>query len=103
MAANAAGGDKLWSLWRPLVAVGSLLAFGFEYGHRYLEKLAELKSKQLVLDSLKEASKNKDEQIAHLEAAWKSEVARREAEAASKAEEALKAAEAKRWFSWIHR
>ncbi|CAO2176691.1 unnamed protein product [Urochloa humidicola] len=105
MATVAARGDRLWKC---LVAGGSILVCTFEYGHFYLEKEAELKTKRMLLNLLKKQSMEKDMEIAHIEAAWEAEMAQREAQLAKEAaakrekEEAVqreKEAAQKRWFS----
>ncbi|CAO2176693.1 unnamed protein product, partial [Urochloa humidicola] len=84
---------------KAFVAAGSMLVFSLEAGRVYLEQKAEIKTKRMEVDHLKEELKIKDREIACLEA-WMDEQARCPLKTEKARLGALKAEEAQRWYSW---
>ncbi|CAO2165579.1 unnamed protein product, partial [Urochloa humidicola] len=86
--------------WKAIAAAGGMLVFSSKAVQVYLEQEAEIKTKSMQVDILKEESRVKDQELAILEA-WMAEQARGQALKAEKARlGALKAEEARGWFPW---
>ncbi|CAO1948347.1 unnamed protein product [Urochloa humidicola] len=86
--------------WKAIAAAGGMLMLSFQAVRVYLEQEAEIKTKRMEVDILKEESRVKGQELAILEA-WVAEQARGQALKAEKARlGAFKAEEARGWFPW---